>query len=51
MYSFRNKARHVNSKAVHIQVFVKKMEITRVLPGRPSRTTSSTCTTDWEPML
>jgi len=27
------------------------MEVTRVPPGRPSRTTSGTRTTDWEPLL
>jgi len=28
--------------------FCEKMEVTRVLPGWPSRTTSGTCTTGWE---
>jgi len=30
--------------------FCEKMEVTRVPPGRPSRTTSGTRTTGWEPL-
>jgi len=29
--------------------FCQKLEVTRVPPGRPSRTTSGTRTTGWEP--
>ena len=35
---FRNKARHVIEKAVN-PGFCQKIEVTRVPPGRPSRTT------------
>jgi len=31
--------------------FCDEMEVTRVLPGRPSRTTSGTRTTGWEPLF
>ena len=47
-YLFPNKAQYVNSKAVK-PGFCVKMEVTRVPPGRPSRTTTGTRTTGWEP--
>jgi len=50
MYLFRNKTRYVNWKAVN-PGFREKMEVTRVPPGRPLRTTSGTRTTGWEPLL
>jgi len=31
--------------------FCKKMQVARVPPGRPSRTTSGTRTTGWEPLV
>jgi len=31
--------------------FCEKIEVSRLPPGRPSRTTSGTRTTDWEPLL
>jgi len=31
--------------------FCKKIEITRVPPGTPSRTTTGTRTTGWEPLM
>jgi len=31
--------------------FCDKVEVTRLPPGRPSRTTSGTRTTGWEPLL
>jgi len=53
MYLFRSKARYVNYKAVN-PGFCEKMDVTRntcVPPGRPSRTTSGTRTTGWEPLI
>jgi len=54
MYLFRNKVQYVNSKAVK-PAFYEKMEVTRVPPGRPLRTTLYFCfckaevpTTGWE---
>ena len=41
IYLFRNKVQYVNSKAVK-PGFCVKMEVTRVPPGRPSRTISGT---------
>jgi len=41
MYLFRNKARYVDWKTVNVG-FCEKMEVTRVTPGRPWRTTSGT---------
>jgi len=46
IYLFRNKAWYVN-KAVN-PGFCEKMEVTRVPPGRSSRTTSGTHATGWE---
>jgi len=50
IYLFRNKALYGNYKAVD-PGFCEKMEVTRVPPGRPSRTTGGTRTTGWEPLF
>jgi len=47
---YRNIYLETKPRKLWIQVFVKKMEVARVPPGRPSRTTSGTRTTGWEPL-
>jgi len=49
IYLFRNNDRYVKWKAVN-PCFCGKMEVTRVPPERPSRTTSGTRTAGWEPL-
>ena len=38
-------------KAENPEFFIKILEVTRVLPKKPLRTTSDTCTIGWKPLL
>jgi len=50
IYLFRNKAQYINYKAVNPGL-CEKLYVSRVPPGKPSRTTSAgTRTTCWEPL-